>query len=62
MSTVCIAAWIAVLLLLPLILLSRLVETQPERIRRLHRQRGWSQRRIAAALGITRHRVRVALA
>ncbi|MCT0247470.1 helix-turn-helix domain-containing protein [Synechococcus sp. CS-205] len=45
---------------MPFLLLLRLVETQPERIHRLHRH-GWSQQRIADQLGITRHRVRKAL-
>jgi DNA-binding CsgD family transcriptional regulator len=37
------------------------LETQPERIRRWHQQ-GISQSAIAARLGISRHRVRAALA
>ena len=49
------------LLIIPVLFLAWVFETQPERIHRLHRS-GWSQRRIADHLGITRHRVRCALA
>ena len=61
MSTTCLLAWALALLVAPLLILERLTETQPEQIQRLHRQ-GHSQRAIAERLGITRHRVRVALA
>jgi hypothetical protein len=52
---------ILVLLLLPLLLLLWATESTEQRAKRL-RSYGWSQRRIAEHLGITRHRVRVALA
>ena len=61
MSFTCIAAWAAVLLLLPVVLLLWATESQEQRIRRWHR-RGHSQRAIAARLGVTRYRVRRALA
>jgi DNA invertase Pin-like site-specific DNA recombinase len=61
MSITCLVAWALALLILPFLIIERLIETQPEQIRRLHRQ-GHSQRAIAERLGITRHRVRVALA
>lgn len=52
-------------LLLPLIIvcmvLGRLIETQRQQIRRLCRE-GVSQRAIAQQLGISRHKVRLALA
>ncbi len=52
---------ILVLLLLPLLVLLWATESTEQRAKRL-RSYGWSQRRIAEHLGITRHRVRVALA
>lgn len=63
MATIlCILFWIIVPLILIGAIVNRLVlETQPERIRRM-RQAGMSQRAIADALGITRHKVRLALA
>jgi DNA-binding CsgD family transcriptional regulator len=61
MNTICLLAWVAVLLALPILLLAWLTETQPERIRRMSRQ-GMSQRVIADRLGVSRYRVRVALA
>ena len=61
MSITCLLAWALALLILPFLIIERLIETQPERIQRLHRQ-GYSQRAIAERLSITRHRVRVALA
>jgi IS30 family transposase len=52
-------------LLLPLLVLIAVVDvltqTQPQRIRRLSRA-GWSQRRIAERLNLSRHRVGQALA
>lgn len=48
-------------LLLPIVVLLWLTESQPQRIARLHGY-GWSQRRIAAHLGTTRYQVRLALA
>ena len=61
MSTTCLLAWALALLLLPVLLLAWILETQPERIRRLSRS-GLSQRAIATRLGISRHRVARALA
>ena len=61
MTISCIAAWAAVLLLFPLIVLLWATESREQRIRRWHR-RGMSQRAIAARLGVSRYRVRVALA
>jgi DNA-binding NarL/FixJ family response regulator len=60
MNTICLLAWAAVLLALPILFLAWLTETQPERIRRMSRQ-GLSQRVIADRLGVSRYRVRVAL-
>ena len=52
-------------LLLPALLLVAVVDvltqTQPQRIRRLHRG-GLSQRSIASRLGVSRYQVRMALA
>lgn len=48
-------------LLLPLLLLLWATESTEARTRRLSRS-GWSQRRIADHLGVTRYRVRLALA
>ena len=53
--------WALFPLLLVIVLLERLTESRQQQIRRLHRQ-GHSQRMIAERLGITRHRVRQALA
>ena len=61
MTTACIAAWVAVLLLLPIVFLFWLTESREQRIRRWHR-RGMSQRQISERLGCTRYRVRKALA
>ena len=61
MTTACIAAWVAALLLFPLIVLLWATESREQRIRRWHR-RGQSQRAIAARLGCSRYRVRKALA
>jgi hypothetical protein len=52
---------ILTLLLLPLAVLLWLTESTEQRAKRLH-SRGWSQRRIAEHMRITRYRVRVALA
>ena len=49
------------LLLLPVLILLWATEGTEQRARRLHRN-GWSQRRIADHMNITRYRVRVALA
>jgi hypothetical protein len=48
-------------LLLPLLVLLWATESTEARTRRLSRS-GWSQRRIAEHLGVTRYRVRLALA
>jgi DNA-directed RNA polymerase specialized sigma24 family protein len=48
------------LLLLPIVVLLWLTESPERRIVRLHSY-GWSQRRIAAHMGISRYRVRLAL-
>ena len=53
--------WVAVLLTLPLVLIYRLTESTDQRIRRL-RSTGLSQAVIATQLGVTRYRVRKALA
>ena len=53
-------------LLLPALLLIALVDvltqSQPQRIRRLYRSGNYSQRTLAARLGVTRYSVRSALA
>jgi len=49
------------LLTLPLIVLLWVTESREQRIRRWHRD-GHSQRAIAAKLGVSRYRVRLALA
>jgi hypothetical protein len=54
-------ATLLALLIIPVLLLAWVFETRPERIHRLHRS-GWSQRQIANHLGISRYRVRCALA
>lgn len=61
MTTTCLLAWAAILLTLPVLLLLWLTESPEQRIHRLHRQ-GVSQRAIAAQLGMSRYRVRRALA
>jgi hypothetical protein len=60
MATTAFALLLA-LLLLPLLVLLWATESQPQRVRRLQSY-GWSQQRIAAHLGVTRYRVRLALA
>lgn len=59
-STTCILAWAAVILLFPVIFLLWLSESQKQTIRRWHHA-GLSQRKIAQRLGITRYEVRKAL-
>lgn len=54
-------AFIAALLLLPIIILLWATESTKQRAKRLH-GRGWSQRRIAEHMRISRYRVRQALA
>lgn len=54
-------AFIAAILLLPLIILLWATESTSQRVKRL-RSRGWSQQRIADHMRISRYRVRLALA
>jgi hypothetical protein len=54
-------ALLLALLLLPFLVLLWATESRPQRAKRL-RSYGWSQQRIADHLGVTRYRVRVALA
>jgi DNA-binding transcriptional regulator LsrR (DeoR family) len=49
-------AWIAVLLILPIIVLLWATETRNQRALRL-RRRGWTQRQIATHMGISRSTV-----
>lgn len=60
-STTCLLAWIAVLILLPITILFWATESTPQTIHRYHRY-GMSQRTIASRLGITRYQVRKVLA
>ena len=60
MTTTTLALLLA-LLLLPVLILLWATETTAQRTKRLHGY-GWSQRRIADHMNITRYRVRVALA
>ena len=59
--TTSILALALVALLLPVLVVLWATETTEGRARRLSRS-GWSQRRIAEHLGVTRYRVRLALA
>lgn len=61
MTTTCLLAWAAALLLLPIIVILWATESHPQRIRRL-RSYGLSQAAIAQRLGVTRYQVRKALA
>jgi DNA-binding CsgD family transcriptional regulator len=61
MTTICFAAWALALLLLPVLLLSWILETKRDRARRWRHQ-GLSQQRIAERLGCSRWRVRQLLA
>ena len=54
-------ALLLALLLLPFLVLGWATESRPQRVKRLQSY-GWSQQRIADHLGVTRYRVRVALA
>lgn len=60
MTLPCILAWAAVLVLLPVLILAWLTETQDQKIRRW-KGYGMTQQAIADRLGITRYRVRQAL-
>ena len=62
MTPLCLLAWAAVLIVLPVLILLWVTESKPQRIRRFHRQYGWSQRRIADHVGTSRWQVRIALA
>ena len=57
MTTTCLTAWALALLLLPVLLLTWILETDRDRARRWRRQ-GLSQARIAERLGCSRWRVR----
>jgi DNA-binding CsgD family transcriptional regulator len=57
----CIVAWVAVLLLLPLIFFLWVTETRTQRVRRW-RTAGMSQQAIADRLGVSRSTVRRMLA
>lgn len=57
MTTTCLLAWAAVLLLLPILFLAWLTESDRDRARRWRRS-GLSQQRIADRLGCSRYRVR----
>ena len=61
MTTTCLAAWALALLLLPVLLLTWIMETNRGRARRWRRA-GLSQQRIADRLGCSRWRVRQLLA
>jgi DNA-binding CsgD family transcriptional regulator len=62
MTTIsCLLAWALAAVLLPVLLLAWLTETDRERARRWRRS-GCSQARIAERLGCSRHRVRKLLA
>ena len=59
--TTCLLAWALALLLLPILFLAWLTESDQERARRWRRS-GLSQQRIAERLGCSRYRVRQLLA
>jgi DNA-binding CsgD family transcriptional regulator len=61
MTTICLAAWALALLLVPVLLLAWILETDRDRARRWRRQ-GLSQARIADRLGCSRWKVRQLLA
>jgi hypothetical protein len=61
MSIACTLAWIAALLIIPLLILDWATMSRTQRIRRL-RDMGLSQQRIAQQLGCSRYQVRKALA
>ncbi len=61
MSIACTLAWIAALLILPLLIIDWATMSRTQRIRRL-RDMGLSQQRIAERLGCSRYQVRKALA
>ena len=57
MTTTCVMAWCLALLLLPVLLLAWLAETDRERARRWRRD-GMTQQAIATRLNCSRYRVR----
>ena len=57
MSITCLAAWVAVFVLLPLLILAWATESRQQRARRW-RQAGLTQQRIADRLGCSRSTVR----
>jgi AraC-like DNA-binding protein len=57
MSITCLAAWLAVLILFPLLILLWATESRQQRARRWRRD-GWTQQRIADRLGCSRTTVR----
>ena len=57
MSITCLAAWVAVFVLLPLLILAWATESRQQRARRW-RQAGLTQQRIAERLGCSRSTVR----
>jgi len=61
MSITCFAATLAALILLPVLILWRLTMTPQQKARYYVRQQGWSQRKTAQFLGISRYAVRRAL-
>ena len=61
MTFSCIILWALALLVVPFLIVDWATCSRSERIRRL-RAMGWSQQRIADHLGVTRYRVRQALA
>jgi DNA invertase Pin-like site-specific DNA recombinase len=61
MTTTCLTAWALALLLIPVLLLAWILETDRDRARRWRRS-GVSQREIARRLNCSRHRVTKLLA
>jgi DNA invertase Pin-like site-specific DNA recombinase len=57
MSITCIAAWIAIIVTLPIVILLWATESRQQRARRL-RTAGWTQQAIADRLGCSRSTVR----
>ena len=61
MSITCLAAWVAALILLPVLVLLWATESRQQRARRWRRD-GWTQQAIADRLGCSRTTVRRILA
>ena len=57
MSITCLAAWMAALILLPVLVIGWASESRQQRARRWRRD-GWTQQRIADRLGCSRSTVR----